>query len=66
MTVDPASLKNHEQFTELFERASKEPDQDKVGALFEEILHLLDRQRAQLDRTAADAKPRHTVASGLI
>jgi hypothetical protein len=63
MTGNLASLKNHEQFTELFELASKEPDQDKVGALFEEILHLLDRQRAQLDRAAADAKPHHTVAS---
>ena len=56
MTRDLANLKNHEQFTELFELASKEQDQDKVGALFEEILGLLESQTAQLDRT-------HTVAS---
>jgi hypothetical protein len=63
MTGNLASLKNHEQFTELFELASKEQDQDKVGALFEEILRLLERQTAQLDRTAVDAKPHHTAAS---
>jgi hypothetical protein len=40
MTRDLASLKNHEQFTKLFQLASKEQDQDKVGALFEEILGL--------------------------
>jgi hypothetical protein len=63
MTGNLASLKNHEKFTELFELASKEQDQDKVGALFEEILRLLERQTAQLDRTAVDAKPHHTAAS---
>jgi hypothetical protein len=63
MTGNLASLKNHEQFTELFELASKEQDQDKVGALFEEILRLLERQTAQLDRTAVDANPHHTAAS---
>jgi hypothetical protein len=56
MTTDLASLKNHEHFTKLFELASKEQDQDKVGALFEEILGLLESQTAQCDRT-------HTIAS---
>ena len=51
MTRDLASPTNHEQFTELFELASKERDQDKVGVLFEEILRLLESQTAQLDRT---------------
>jgi len=50
MTRDLASLKNQEQFTKLFELASKEQDQDKVGALFEEILGLLESQTVQLDR----------------
>ena len=55
MTRDLASLKNHEQFTKLFELASKEQDQDNVGALFEEILGLLESQTVQLDRTHAVA-----------
>jgi hypothetical protein len=59
MTRDLASLKNHEQFTKLFELASKEQDQEKVGALFEEILGLLESQTVELDRT-------HTVASASI
>jgi hypothetical protein len=59
MTRDLASLKNLEQFTKLFQLASKELDQDKVGALFEEILGLLESQTVQLDRT-------NTVASASI
>jgi hypothetical protein len=51
MTTDLASVKNHDQFKELFELASKEQDQDKVGALFEEILRLLESQTMQFDRT---------------
>jgi hypothetical protein len=35
-----------EQLTELFELASNEPDKDKVGALFEEILRLLESRSA--------------------
>jgi hypothetical protein len=56
MTRNPASPTNQEQFTELFKLASNEADQDKVGALFEEILCLLESQTAQLDHT-------HKVAS---
>jgi hypothetical protein len=59
MTRNLASLKNHEQFTELFELASKEQDQDKLGALFEEILCLLENQTVHVD-------PTQTVASALI
>jgi hypothetical protein len=33
---------------ELFDLACKEPDQDKVGALFEEILCLLDVKQRSL------------------
>jgi hypothetical protein len=54
MTLNLASLGNDERSTGLFELACKEPDQDKVGALFEEILCLLESQTTQLDRTTPD------------
>jgi hypothetical protein len=57
MTASLASVRTDERFTELFELACKEPDQDKVGALFEEILCLLESQTTQLDRTTFDVKP---------
>jgi len=63
MTTNPANLEHHEQFAELCELASKEPDQDKVGALFEEILGLLESQTTQLDRTASHGKPHPTAPS---
>jgi hypothetical protein len=40
-----ASLKIHEQFVELLELASKERDQDNVGAIFEDILRLLEEKQ---------------------
>jgi hypothetical protein len=49
MTTSRAGLENHEQCTELLDLASREQDQEKLGALFEEILYLLERQAAQLD-----------------
>jgi hypothetical protein len=57
MTAHLASVRNDERFTELFELACKESDQDKVGALFEEILCLLENQ---LDRTTP------TITSALV
>lgn len=44
MTGNPTSPVNLQRFTELFELASKEADQEKVGALFEEILYLLENE----------------------
>ena len=42
-----AHLRNCDEIVELLELASKERDQDTMGALFEEILrHLEDRQRS--------------------
>jgi hypothetical protein len=47
MTRDVAHLRNCDEIGELLELASKEQDQDTVGALFEEILrHLEDKQRS--------------------
>jgi hypothetical protein len=61
MTANPANLRNHERFAELFELASEEPDQEKVGAIFEEILRLLESQTTPLDHTATDGEPHPTV-----
>ncbi len=47
MTGNLTSPVNLQRFTELFELASKEEDQDKVGALFEEILCLLENEATQ-------------------
>jgi hypothetical protein len=47
MTRNLAHLGNCEEIVELLELASKEQNQDTVGAIFEEILrHLEDRQRS--------------------
>jgi hypothetical protein len=48
MTANLASLRNDERVTELFDLACNEPDQDKVGALFEEILCLLEVKQRSL------------------
>jgi hypothetical protein len=45
----------------LCELASNEQDQDKLGALFEGILRLLEDQRARLN-SAADGRPHNTPA----
>jgi hypothetical protein len=46
MTRNLAHLRNCEEIVELLELASKEQDQARMGALFEEILrHLEDKQR---------------------
>ncbi len=66
MISNPATLTHHHRFTELFELACMEPDQDKLGALFEEILRLLDSQTMQIDRSNPDRKPRSTEASAQI
>ncbi len=66
MISNPASYTLQERFTELFELACKEPDQDKVGTLFEEILCLLDRQTTQPDRATCDGKPHTTAVSASI
>jgi hypothetical protein len=47
MTGNLTSPINLQRFTELFELASQEEDQDKVGALFEEILCLLENETTQ-------------------
>lgn len=51
---------------ELCELASKEHDQEKVGAIFEEILRFLEDKQARLNRTAADRMRQDTAASILI
>jgi hypothetical protein len=45
----------------LCELASNEHDQEKLGAIFEEILRLLEDQQVRLS-TAADAMPHATPA----
>jgi hypothetical protein len=45
----------------LCELASNEPDQEKLGTLFEEILRLLEDQQMRLN-TAADGTPYDTQA----
>lgn len=47
MTGNLTSPVNLQRFTELFELASKEEDQEKVGALFEQILCLLENEATQ-------------------
>jgi hypothetical protein len=54
-----ANLTNQEQWMELCELAPNEQDQDKLGALFEGILRLLENQQAWLN-TAADGMPHET------
>jgi hypothetical protein len=43
-----ATTKIQEQFVELLELASKERDQDNVGAIFEDILRLLEEKQRNL------------------
>jgi hypothetical protein len=43
-----ANMKIQEQFVELLELASKERDQDNVGAIFEDILRLLEEKQRSL------------------
>jgi len=47
-----ANLTNQEQWMGLCELASKEHDQEKLGALFEAILRLLEDQRVRLNIAA--------------
>lgn len=42
------NMKIQEQFVELLELASKERDQDNVGAIFEDILRLLEEKQRSL------------------
>ena len=59
-TRNLANLTNQEQWMGLCELASNEQDQDKLGALFEEILRVLEEdQRVRLN-TAADGMPHDT------
>jgi hypothetical protein len=60
-TRNLANLTNQEQWMGLCELASNEQDQDKLGALFEGILGLLEDQRARLN-SAADGRPHDTPA----
>jgi len=46
----------------LCEQASNEQDQEKLGALFEGLLRLLEDQQERL-KTAADGMPHDTPAS---
>ena len=56
-----ANLTNQEQWMGLCELASNEHDQEKLGALFEEILRLLEDQQVRLD-VDADGMPHDTPA----
>jgi hypothetical protein len=56
-----ANLTNQEQWKGLCELASNEQDQEKLGALFEEILRLLEDQQLRLN-TPADGMCHDTSA----
>ena len=58
-TRNLANLTNQEQWIGLCELASNEHDQEKLGALFEGILRLLEGQQVRLN-TAADGMPHGT------
>lgn len=60
-TGNLADLTNQEQWMGLCELASNEHDQEKLGAIFEEILRLLEDQQVRLS-TAADGMPHATPA----
>jgi len=45
---------------ELCELASNEHDQEKVGALFEEMLRVLEDQQVRLNDTTVGGMPRDT------
>ena len=57
-----ANLTNQKQWMGLCELASNEHDQEKLGALFEEILRLLEDQQVRL-KAAADGMLHDTPAS---
>jgi hypothetical protein len=52
-TRNLANLTNQEQWMGLCELASNEHDQEKLGALFEGMLHLLEDQQARLNIAAS-------------
>jgi hypothetical protein len=66
MVSSVVGLKHQERFTELCELACREPDQDKVGDLFEEILWLLESQTTQPGHSTHAGKAHRTAASVLI
>ncbi|MGA7400818.1 MAG: hypothetical protein WCC99_15280 [Candidatus Sulfotelmatobacter sp.] len=61
-TRNLANLTNQKQWMGLCELASNEHDQEKLGALFEEILRLLEDQQVRL-KAAADGMLHDTPAS---
>jgi hypothetical protein len=60
-TGNLASLTNRLQWMGLCELASNERDQEKLGALFEAMLRLLEDQQVRLN-PAADGTPHDTPA----
>jgi hypothetical protein len=60
-TRNLANLTTQEQLVGLCELASNEHDQEKLGALFEGMLRLLEDQRVRLN-TATDGMPHDTPA----
>jgi hypothetical protein len=60
-TRNLANLTNQEQWMGLCELASNEHDQEKLGALFEAILRLLEHQQMRLN-AAASGMPHDTSA----
>jgi hypothetical protein len=60
-TGNLANLTNQEPWVGLCELAYNEHDQEKLGALFEGILRLLEDQQERLN-TAADGMPHDTPA----
>jgi|HubBroStandDraft_1064217.scaffolds.fasta_scaffold21676_3 hypothetical protein len=60
-TSNLANLTNQAQWIGLCELASNELDQEKLGALFEAMLRLLEDQQAR-PNTAADGMPHDTRA----
>jgi hypothetical protein len=62
-TGNLANLTNQEKWMRLCELASNEHDQEKLGALFEQILRLLEDQQARLN-IAADGMPQPDESMG--
>jgi hypothetical protein len=60
-TRNLANLTNQEQWKGLCDLASNESDQEKLGALFEGMLRLLEDQQAQLN-PAPNGTPHDTAA----
>jgi hypothetical protein len=57
-----ANLTNQEQWMGLCELASNEHDQEKLGALFERMLRLLEDQQQVRLNTAASGLAAHGIA----